>query len=761
MANPWDNDPIVQQQGPQVIELPRTESERREASRRDREEGYDRSDQSFADAASLRKEFMSRPSVVNYNVALGTFNSARNTAPTPEGDQSLIVSFARMLDPNSVVREGEFVVAADNESSFNKIKAKVAKEFGLEGGGRLTDEGRRKLRAEMLNLVTNRFKAPYDQDRYYFSRLAQSYGQDPFRVIGPSAEEAFPENLLAPIPDDVTGAGIGASDATTTDIPYPEEGQRRHAAMVRRLIAENDGRLPADEYAAERAKLDQDYGLETNTEANRVWAGEVNTALKLGASVDNLNLGVAPKTEELNVIEQGLNTAVQNPYGAGAANFANAAVAGIPGALAGQENLDLIRENQPLGSFVGELGGGTLGALLTGGALGAGGRLAAADRAQDILTNPMVADTAYSSVYGGLQDTENPFRGAVAGATGSVLGNYAGRALGGGGAFNRSGVRAADESVPSYDQLQEQAGDLYRKAEAGGTIAQPESTQEIINTANSIMSDAGRVGPTGEIIGGSGEVNNALRLLRQYEGLPMTPTQAGAARRMIGEGRTAMKGPEPDFDQRRVAGQMLDKFDEWAEPALPGVEQARSVAQRGILGRQIANTRKLADAKSSMFSQSGEENALRNAFRQLDVNEVRGRNSYPPELTGSIQAVTRGTPAANAARFAGKFAPTSAVSAIPSLAAGLGTAGMTGGLTGLATGAGVAGAGLTGRILATRQARRAAEVAELVARGGPEYREALDAAIEQSRRRAALGTGGLFGATGSLVDRRVLQGNKY
>lgn len=746
-TNPFDQ--YDEAPAPTITELPQTRSQQRDSARKDREEGYDRGDTAFRQVGDLRKEFMARPSVTEYNVALGTYNSALGTGASSEGDQALITSFARMMDPNSVVREGEFATAAGNERLFAQIRARIAKEFGADQAGRLTPEGRTRLRQEMRNQVVERFKRPYDRDRQYFSRLADSYNYDPFRVVGPSAEEAFDPGLLNDTNGDVVGVETGSSDATTTFEQYPEEGQREHAAMVRRLISENNGTLPLDAYAAERAKLDEKYKPGAQAADPSKWVNDVNTYLRMGGNPETLNLGVAPEERDLGDIEQGINTFVQKPEGAFLANMGNTFGAGLPAALSGsQDNLERIREQNPGSSFAGELVGGTTGALATGGlasGVGGGGRLAT------LLANPAVTDTAFGGVYGATQDAENPYRGAAVGAGSALVGNKVGQSIGDAfpKLFNRSGINDADASVPTIDELKQLAGEQYKQAEVAGATAFPDDTQQLIESSRGILAQEGRLTPKGTPIDTDTPITRAMKLIGDFEGEAMGPVQAGTVRKVLGEGRSAMRDGAPDNDQRRIAGMLLDNFDQWAEPTLPGVDKARATAQRYIQGEQVAAARGMADAKEQLFTQSGPENALRNAFRALDLNDVRGKANFTPETSQAIQNVSRGTPLGNAARRVGKLAPTGAIPI--SSSAGLGVLGAVAAdpMIGAGVAAGSAGLGTLGRALATSQTKRNAEVAELMARGGPEYEALLRMAELAAKQRAASATAGIFAPVAS------------
>lgn len=748
MAGPWEK---YQQQSSEITATPlprnpyEVDKDNRTEGRNDREEAYNRTDRAFDNTTKLRGEFRSLPSVMEYNIALRTFNTAMNTPATPEGDQALITSFARMMDPNSVVREGEFATAAGNESAFAQLKTTLAKEFGFSGAGRLTEEGRRRLRETMRGVVVDGFKAPYDRDRQQYQRYAQMEGIDPFKIVGDPVESAFEPTLLDP-PQLTERTSVATGDKKVNKLP--QEYQDAHYAYLK----QNWGKLEPEAYAAFRVGLDKRYGQTPNPDAYRSFTEGANTVALEGGSPADLGAVPSPNVD-MGLMEGALNAAAQSPEGAFLANAGNAGTAGlIVEATGNRDRLEDIRDINPGASFAGELAGGVTGTWMGGKALA--GLTGAFPGAATILSNPTIANAAYGGLYGATQDRENRFRGGVLGAGSAVAGDKIGRVIGRNfpGTFNPSGLRAADESVPSVDELQEQAGNLYRQAEANGTTAEPDSVNDMIGRAAAILRREGGLSPRDRITAGA-DVSRGMNMLNDFADTPMTPTQAGSVRKLLGEGRTAMKDGAPDFNQRRIAGQMLDEFDAWAEPALPGVDEARKVAQRAILGREMATANELATGpRAAQFTQSGEENALRSVYRGLDTKEVMGRNSYPPELESKIQEVARGTNFSNAMRALGKFAPTSAVSALPTVGAA-GVASSAFGPIGLAMAPVVAGAGLFGRKVATGQTQRAAREAELVARGGEAYSAAIDDVIKAARERAALWGAGLTGPAGSMATR--------
>ncbi len=93
----------------------------------------------FAQATTLRKEFTSKTKVTK--AISEAFNrvvaSVKN--PTAAGDLALIFNYMKMLDPGSVVREGEFATAKNSGSAFDIVGASYNK---IVSGQRLTQAQR-------------------------------------------------------------------------------------------------------------------------------------------------------------------------------------------------------------------------------------------------------------------------------------------------------------------------------------------------------------------------------------------------------------------------------------------------------------------------------------------------------------------------------------------------------------------------------------------------------------------------------------------
>lgn len=526
---------------------------------------------------------------------------------------------------------------------------------------------------------------------------------------------------------------MGLATDGTKSVPVPQWYQD----SVNRYLAENGRNLDASQYAAFRMGLDEQAGLKGRNLQSYVQEGQqLREGVAAGAQISPL-----PATMQVpaSAMETAFNQFAASPLGAGTLSAVNSATAGIIPALSGQgEAMEAVRQNQPVASFVGDVGGGIAGTVALGGGLAQLG-------ARGLLANPMAQNAAFSAVSGATQ-SEDPLQGAAMGVVGSLGGDLAGRAIGRAlpDVFARGSMREAVETVPSGGDLANQADRLYRAAAANGQQIAPAQTDQFIGNTENFLRQSGYMTPQGDLLG-SGPVQDATRLLQSFRGQPIGPMEAQTIRKKIAEGRTAMRDGAPDNEARMFSGDLTNQFDQFAEAqnALPGIAAAREVAQRRIMGREIDRATELGDARGAInYSQGGGDLGIRRAFGALDTAEVRGSKMYPPEVSQAIERVSRGTPVRNLAQLIGRAAPVTGVGASAPL--GLGTLAGLGTMdpvTGLMTAGTVAGAGLFGRALANRMTRRDAEMASLVARGGPAFQNLL----QQAQDEAAI-TGGRFGA---------------
>lgn len=103
---------------------------------------------------------------------------AANEKPSAAGDIAMVYGFMKMLDPTSVVREGEFATAA----SAGGVPDRVWTVYNrLVSGERLTPEIRKDFMDRAARIFDKSY-GEYEATRGTFRKLAESYGRNPDRV---------------------------------------------------------------------------------------------------------------------------------------------------------------------------------------------------------------------------------------------------------------------------------------------------------------------------------------------------------------------------------------------------------------------------------------------------------------------------------------------------------------------------------------------------------------------------------------------------
>lgn len=114
----------------------------------------------------LRKEFNALPQVKDFAIRSSALDTVLASAedPSPAGDISLIFAYMKMLDPNSVVREGEFATAQSAGSVPESIWAKYNQAV----------EGTR-LAPTVRQDFVDRARRLYDSNAESFGRVYRRY----------------------------------------------------------------------------------------------------------------------------------------------------------------------------------------------------------------------------------------------------------------------------------------------------------------------------------------------------------------------------------------------------------------------------------------------------------------------------------------------------------------------------------------------------------------------------------------------------------
>jgi hypothetical protein len=139
-----------------------------------------KADQAKAET-ELRKEYMGNKVVKDFAGQSAAYQRLENLAAASTGasDTALIFSFMKTLDPTSVVREGEFALAAQVGGADDRIITMFSK---VDSGERLTPAQRQEL-VNAGRVIYATAKDQYDMVTDQYSRIAQSYGLDPKRSL--------------------------------------------------------------------------------------------------------------------------------------------------------------------------------------------------------------------------------------------------------------------------------------------------------------------------------------------------------------------------------------------------------------------------------------------------------------------------------------------------------------------------------------------------------------------------------------------------
>jgi hypothetical protein len=122
--------------------------------------------------SELRKETQQLPSYKNYAQAIPAYNSVVDAAKrdTKAADLNLVYGLAKIMDPGSVVREGELQMANDTQGVAERLIGMVK---SINGGARLGPKARAALLAEATSRM-NAFRQSHDEDVTHYGEIADA-----------------------------------------------------------------------------------------------------------------------------------------------------------------------------------------------------------------------------------------------------------------------------------------------------------------------------------------------------------------------------------------------------------------------------------------------------------------------------------------------------------------------------------------------------------------------------------------------------------
>jgi hypothetical protein len=138
----------------------------------------------------LRKEFNNLDAVKQYQELSRAYSGMQQAlassrtagASKAPADQALITLYNKMLDPGSVVREGEYARSTEGQSAINRVTGYY--ERLKQGGSGITDMERQ----DMVNVAQSLFsdgQRAYDQSVNFYTGIAKDYNLDPDRIVKP------------------------------------------------------------------------------------------------------------------------------------------------------------------------------------------------------------------------------------------------------------------------------------------------------------------------------------------------------------------------------------------------------------------------------------------------------------------------------------------------------------------------------------------------------------------------------------------------
>ncbi|MBB4215557.1 hypothetical protein FHT79_002726 [Rhizobium sp. BK212] len=155
------------------------------------------------DVSNLRKEVQNLPTYKSYQQAAPVFQSMIDTAKTDSkaSDLNLVYGLGKIMDPNSVVREGEMVMVNNTASLPDWFSGIIN---SVNGGQRLTPETRQAILAEARSRM-GAYRGALDNDIGQYRGIISRRGMNEADVLPTLGDIAEVPSLTPP-----PAAGIGA-----------------------------------------------------------------------------------------------------------------------------------------------------------------------------------------------------------------------------------------------------------------------------------------------------------------------------------------------------------------------------------------------------------------------------------------------------------------------------------------------------------------------------------------------------------------------
>lgn len=171
--------------------------------------------QEFTKTTELRNDFNNLPQVKSWNVIEPVLMSAREAAKDTSGasDLNMIYALGKVLDPNSVVREGELDMAANTGSLGQKIAGYYK---SVNQGGKLPPS----VKQDLLRQIESRTysqKQQYEAAKKKYTEIANKNNLNP--------NDLFISTVVEPVDISKTPANINAPQQNATHRFNPATGK--------------------------------------------------------------------------------------------------------------------------------------------------------------------------------------------------------------------------------------------------------------------------------------------------------------------------------------------------------------------------------------------------------------------------------------------------------------------------------------------------------------------------------------------------------
>lgn len=276
----------------------------------------------------------------------------------------------------------------------------------------------------------------------------------------------------------------------------------------------------------------------------------------------------------------------------------------------------------------------------------------------------------------------------------------------------------APTTAPTTSELKQKANDAYRRVEQSNVIIDPTAYNGRMNQMFTNLANEGfdpTLHPKAAV---------ALRRMDELRQQPVTMTTLENMRRIAKDAAASAEGGE-----RRIGQIMIRQLDDFVDNLSPAntlagnaqnvaqdIKEARAAWSQLRKSQAVERLQTRAEDNASRYTQSGEENSLRNEFRALARNDKK-MALFSKEEQDAIRKVANPGWLADAARNVGKLSPFNM--SLGPVASNAVTGTILYHLLGPAGALIPPTVGAIGKSLATQMTKRNAEMANQLMRGGP------------------------------------------